>query len=80
MPLATFNFIHRHPYSVTKPWALLPNDERRAFEAGAIANDAMVPRDANPHEPVQGPVLYARWNDAWTTRAEEICVRSPVNR
>lgn len=58
----------------------LPEDEWDAFEAGAAAYDEMVPRDGNPYGRVTAPVLHARWDEGWTARAEEVCVRSPVER
>lgn len=65
---------------MTEPWTPLPEDEWDAFEAGAAAYDEMAPRDANPHYRVKTPVLHTRWDEGWTARAEEVSVRSPVNR
>ena len=65
---------------MTKPWMPLRKEEWDAFEAGAATYDRMVPRDANPHDRVTAPVLHARWDEGWTARANELCVRSPVDR
>lgn len=65
---------------MTTPWTPLPADEWNAFEAGVAAYDAMTPREDNPHDRVTAPVLHARWDEGWTARTEELCVRSPVDR
>ena len=40
----------------------------------------MMSRDANLHDRVTALVLHARWDEGWTARADELCVRSPVDR
>ena len=50
---------------MTEPWGSRP---------------PVAPRDANPYDRVTAAVLHTRWDEGWTARAEEVCVRRPVDR
>lgn len=40
----------------------------------------VAPRGPNPYDRVTAAVLHSRRDEGWTARAEEVCVRMPMDR
>lgn len=57
-----------------------PDEEWDAYQQGVEAYDRSVSRDDNPHGRVTTPVLHARWDTGWATRADELGDRDSTER